>query len=75
MNIPRRGRRSGKGEKIRRQQTLHINQNIPTTIAIIATFMDTPRKISGTTSIVEPEEPQEGWKGKEPSSHRFKQLG
>jgi hypothetical protein len=47
MKLPRRGRRSGKGEKIRRQQPLHIGVNIPTTIAIIATLMTTPRKNLG----------------------------
>jgi hypothetical protein len=40
----RRGRRSGKGEKIRRKQTLHIRANILATIAIITTLMATPRK-------------------------------
>jgi hypothetical protein len=34
MNIPRRGRRSGKGENIIRQKPLHIREKIPTTIAI-----------------------------------------
>jgi hypothetical protein len=34
--LPRRGRRIGKGEKIRRKQPLHINANILTTIVIIA---------------------------------------
>ena len=55
----RRGRRSGKGEKIRRHYPLHIGENIPTTIA---TLMTTLRKNVGTTYRVEPEEPQEGWK-------------
>jgi hypothetical protein len=45
--LPRRGRRSGKGEKIRRQQPLHNRVKIPTTIAIIATLMATPRKNVG----------------------------
>jgi hypothetical protein len=45
--LPRRGRRSGKGEKIRRQQPLHISAKIPTTIAIIATLMATLRKNVG----------------------------
>jgi hypothetical protein len=33
--ISRRGRRSGKEEKIRRKQPLHIRVNIPRAIAII----------------------------------------
>jgi hypothetical protein len=46
-NLPRRGRISGKGENIRRQQPLHINENISTTIAIIGTLMDKLRKCYG----------------------------
>jgi hypothetical protein len=46
-NLPRRGRRSGKGEKIRIQQTLHISAKILKTIAIIATLMATLRKNVG----------------------------
>jgi hypothetical protein len=42
--LPRRGRRSGKGVKIRRYHTLQISSNMPTTIAIIATLMTTMRK-------------------------------
>jgi hypothetical protein len=45
--IPGRGRRSEKGVNIRRQLPLHINTNIPTTIAIIATLMATLRKSVG----------------------------
>jgi hypothetical protein len=41
--LPRRGRRSGKGGNIRRQQPLHISENISTTILIIATLMATLR--------------------------------
>jgi hypothetical protein len=46
-NIPRRERRSGKGEKIRRHQPLHISAKIPTTIVMIATFMAKLRKSVG----------------------------
>jgi hypothetical protein len=42
--LPRRGRRSGKGEEIRRKYPLHISANILETIAIIATLIATPRK-------------------------------
>ena len=45
--LPRRGRRNGKGENIRRQEPLHISAKIPTTIAIIAKLMATPRKNVG----------------------------
>jgi hypothetical protein len=37
--LPSGGRRSGKGEKIRRKQPMKISAKIPTTIAIIATLM------------------------------------
>ena len=45
--LPRRGRRSGKGGKIRIEQPLHNTVKIPTTIEIIATLMATPRKNVG----------------------------
>jgi hypothetical protein len=41
------GKKKWKGGKIRRQQPLHNSANIPTTIAIIATLMATPRKSVG----------------------------
>jgi hypothetical protein len=47
LQLPRRGRRSEKGEKIRRQQPVHISAKIPTTIAIIATLMPMLRKKDG----------------------------
>ena len=43
----RRGRRSGKGEKIRRKQSLHIRVKIPATTAIISTLMTMSRKNDG----------------------------
>jgi hypothetical protein len=46
-NLPRRGRRSGKGENIKGQQPLHIIINIPATITIIAMLMATLRKNDG----------------------------
>jgi hypothetical protein len=42
--FPRRGRRSGKGERIRRQQPLHIISRILATIITIAILMGTLRK-------------------------------
>jgi hypothetical protein len=45
--IPRRGRRSGKGENIRTQKPLQNNGNILTTIAIISTLITTLRKNDG----------------------------
>jgi hypothetical protein len=41
------GIRSGKGENIGRKHTLHISENMPSSIAIIATFMATMRKRVG----------------------------
>jgi hypothetical protein len=52
------GRRSGKGEKITIKLPLHIRENIPTTIEIIATYMATLRKMLETTSIAKLKEPQ-----------------
>jgi hypothetical protein len=46
-NIPRRGRRSGKGEKIRIQQIVRISAKILATIAIISTLTATLRKDVG----------------------------
>jgi hypothetical protein len=45
--LPRRGKISGKGGNIIRQQALHVGENVPTTIVIIATLMATPRKNVG----------------------------
>jgi len=45
--LPRRGRRSGRGRRIRRQQPLHISARIPTTILTIAILMVTLRKSAG----------------------------
>jgi hypothetical protein len=45
--FPRRGRRSGKGENIRRQQPLHISEKILTSIATIVKLMATLRKSVG----------------------------
>jgi hypothetical protein len=45
--LPRRGRRSGKGERIRRRQPLHISARIPTTIVTIEILMVTLRKSVG----------------------------
>jgi hypothetical protein len=45
--LPRWGRRSGRRERIRRQQPMHINERIPTTIATIAILMVTLRKSVG----------------------------
>jgi hypothetical protein len=71
--IQRRGRRSGKGERIRRWKPLHIGTRILGTIAI---FMVTPtKKVFETTSRDELEEPQEGQKEIEPSSHIFEKSG
>jgi hypothetical protein len=46
-NIPRRGRRSGKGEKINTQKPLHISENILATITIIEKLIATLRKSDG----------------------------
>jgi hypothetical protein len=45
--LPRRGKRSGKWENIRRKKALHINAKILETITIIATSMATLMKIVG----------------------------
>jgi hypothetical protein len=45
--LPRKGGRSGKWENIRRQHPLSISENIPKTIAILATLMVTLRKSVG----------------------------
>jgi hypothetical protein len=55
-NIPRRGRRSGKGENIIINQPLHNILNIPTTIVIIETLMAKQGEILKTTLKVEPKE-------------------
>jgi hypothetical protein len=45
--LPRRGRKSGKGERIRRQNPLHISARILETIVTIAILMITLRKSVG----------------------------
>jgi hypothetical protein len=45
--LPRRGRRSGKGERIRIWNPLHINARIPATIVTIAVLMRTLRENVG----------------------------
>jgi hypothetical protein len=42
--LPRRGRRSGRGGRIRRGNSLQISERIPTTILTIAILMVTLRK-------------------------------
>jgi hypothetical protein len=44
MKLPRRGRRSGKGEIIRRWYPLYISARMPKTIEIIEIFISTLRK-------------------------------
>jgi hypothetical protein len=45
--LPRRGRRSEKGEMIRIRNLLHVNARILATIVTISILMGTPRKSVG----------------------------